>query len=371
MRNTTRAAAIAGAVVAATAGLAGPAAAHQRSDGAVFVQANGLDGNTIVAFDGDLHRTGTYPTGGQGGLEAGAAADPLASQGSLTLDRAHGLLYAVNAGSDTITVFGVHGSRLTRLQVLGSGGAFPVSVAVHGDLVYVLNARDGGSIQGFRRVGPLLVRVPGWHRALGLDASATPEFTHSPGQVAFSPDGRRLLVTTKANTNEILAYAVSPYAGPSVHPVRNAEPGAVPFALAFDRFGQAVVAEAGPNAAATFDLRRDGRLTALATAGTGGQATCWITGVNGVFYLSNAGSATVTAFRSRADGSLQNLGTTSTTGGGTIDSAASSDGRTLYVQTGAGTDGVEAFRIGHDGTLTAAGSVTVPGGANSEGIAAS
>jgi len=367
MRNTTRAAAIAGAVAAATASVAAPASAHP--SGAVFVQANGLDGNAIVAYDGGLHQTGTYPTGGRGGLEAGAAADPLASQGALTLDRAHGLLYAVNAGSDTITVFGVHGSRLARLQVVAAGGSFPTGVAVHGDLVYVLNARDGGSIQGFRRVGSRLIRVPSWHRALGLDPAATPEFTHSPGQVAFTPDGRHLLVTTKGNTSEILAFGIDPFGGPSATPVHNAEPGAVPFALAFDRYGQAVVAEAGPNAAATFAVR-GGVLTARSSAPTGGAATCWITGVDGVFYLSNAGSGTVTAFRTGADGSLQNLGTTSTSGGGTIDSAASADGSRLYVETGAGVDGVEAFRIGPDGELTPSGSVTIPDGSNAEGIAA-
>jgi 6-phosphogluconolactonase (cycloisomerase 2 family) len=371
MRHLTRAVSVAGVVAAATATLAGSAAAggHHPS-GAVFVQANGVDGNTVVAYDGGLHRSGTYPTGGRGGIEAGAAADPLASQGSLTLDRDHGLLYAVNAGSDTITVFGVHGSRLTRLQVIGSGGVFPVGVTVHGDLVYVLNARDGGSIQGFRRIGGRLVRVPGWHRALGLDPAATPEFTHSPGQVLFTPDGRRLLVTTKGNTSEILTYGVDAYGGPSAQPVHNAEPGAVPFAAAFDRFGRVVVAEAGPNAAATFDLNHDGRLTARSAAATGGTATCWITGVNGVFYLSNAGSATITAFRTGADGSLQNLGTTATAGAGTIDTAASADGRFLYAQTGGGADAVEAFRIGRDGTLTPAGSVTVPDGANAEGITA-
>jgi 6-phosphogluconolactonase (cycloisomerase 2 family) len=214
------------------------------------------------------------------------------------------------------------------------------------------------------------VRVRAWHRALGLDPAATPEFTHSVGQASFTPDGRHLLVTTKANTNEILTYGVGPF-GPSARPVRNAEPDAVPFALAFDRFGHVVVAEAGPNAAATFDLGRDGRLTALSAQATGGRGTCWITGVNGTFYLSNAGSATITAVRTGPDGRLRNLGSTSTTGAGTIDTAASGDGRMLYAQTGGGTDAVEAFRIGDDGTLTPAGSVTVPDGLNSEGIAAS
>jgi 6-phosphogluconolactonase (cycloisomerase 2 family) len=371
MRHSTRAAAVASAVAAATVAVAGPASASPgHSSGAVFVQTNGLDGNSIVAYDGGLHHVATYPTGGHGGIEDGAAADPLASQGSLTLDRDHNLLYAVNAGSNTVTLFAVRGDRLSRLQVIGSGGVFPVGVTVHGDVVYVLNARNGGSVQGFRRIGGHLVRVPSWNRPLGLDPQASPEFTHSPGQVAFTPDGRHLLVTTKGNTNEILSFAVGRSGGISARPVRNLEKDAAPFALAFDRFGHAVVAEAGPNAAATFDIRRDGSLTARSVVPTGGSATCWVIGVNGTLYLSNAGSGTISAFRTRADGSLQNLGATATHGQGTIDLAASADGRTLYAETGAGTDAVEAFRIGRDGGLTPVGSAAIPDGADSEGIAA-
>ena len=47
--------------------------------------------------------------------------------------------------------------------------------------------------------------IPLWHRALGLDPTAAPEFTHTPGQVAFTPDGAHLLITTKANTNAVIA----------------------------------------------------------------------------------------------------------------------------------------------------------------------
>jgi hypothetical protein len=50
--------------------------------------------------------------------------------------------------------------------VIGSGGTFPVSIATHGDLVHVLNARDGGRVQGFQRLGSRLVRVPFWNRGL-------------------------------------------------------------------------------------------------------------------------------------------------------------------------------------------------------------
>ncbi|MGW4942373.1 hypothetical protein ACWEOZ_12395 [Actinoplanes sp. NPDC004185] len=65
MRHTTRAVAIAGVVAAVTATAAGPAAATagHRPSGAVFVQANGLDGNTIVAYDRQLHPAGTFATG--------------------------------------------------------------------------------------------------------------------------------------------------------------------------------------------------------------------------------------------------------------------------------------------------------------------
>ncbi|MDA8439560.1 MAG: hypothetical protein M0Z51_12005 [Propionibacterium sp.] len=63
------------------------------------------------------------PRGGVGGVLAGAVVDPLASQGALTLDRAHHLLFAVNAGSDTVAVFGVHGSTLVRRQVLPVSGS--------------------------------------------------------------------------------------------------------------------------------------------------------------------------------------------------------------------------------------------------------
>jgi hypothetical protein len=36
-----------------------------------------------------------------------------------------------------------NGLMLIRRQVISTGGTFPVSIAVHGNLLYVLNARDG------------------------------------------------------------------------------------------------------------------------------------------------------------------------------------------------------------------------------------
>jgi 6-phosphogluconolactonase (cycloisomerase 2 family) len=383
MRLTGRIALAGGSGLAAAALFAVPAgatpAAHphhhdaHRAGRTVFVQTDNPAGNSIVVYhragDGTLSRRGSYSTGGLGGVLAGSVVDHLASQGSLTYDRAHRLLYAVNAGSNTITVFTADGGRLHRRQVLSSGGTFPVSIATHGRLVYVLNARDGGSIQGFVRAGHHLVRVPAWQRPLGLDPAQTPEFTSTPGQVAFTPDGSKLVVTTKNNLNQIDVFTLDRSGGPAAgSPVVTPDPGNVPFAVAFDAFGRLQVAEAGPNAVATYRVDPDGSLTFRGRVPTGQAATCWITTTGRELFLGNAGSGTVSRFHVAADG-VTNQGTASTDAG-TVDLAVSHDGRNLYAQTGAAGI-VDEFAIGQNGTLSRIGSVLVPGAVGGQGIATS
>lgn len=364
----------AGLTLAAASLVANPAGASTTTDGAVFVQTDNTAGNAVVAYDrnsdGSLTQAATYATGGVGGVLDGSVVDHTASQGALVLDRERQLLYVVNAGSNTITIFAVQGDRLVRRQILSSGGDFPVSVAVHGDLVYVLNARSGGSIQGYQWSpgGATLVKVPVWHRALGLDTTATPEFVNTPGQIAFTPDGSKLVVTTKANGNDIDVFNVG-LSGPSAHSTVNVEAGAVPFAVAFDPSGHLVVAEVGTNAIATFTIHSDGTVTQIDRALTGQAGTCWVTANGSRFYASNTGSASVSSYSVSDGGALTGLGNTSTDAG-TVDSAVSSDGHYLYVQGGA-KGVVDAYQIGDGGSLTSVGTVTVPDAAGAEGIAAS
>lgn len=373
MGKKFRAARIAGAGIAAAASLAvfaGPASADEGNSGApVFVQTDRPAGNTIVAYtsaaDGSLSQQGVYATGGRGGKLDGAAVDDLASQGSLTYDKAHNLLYAVNAGSNTITVFSVQGDRLVRRQVVSSGGDFPVSVAVHGDQVYVLNALGGGSVQGYLSVGGTLVKVPSWHRELGLDPNAAPQFTHAPGQIGFTPDGSKLVVTTKAGGNSIEVFPVG-VLGLSAKPVVTATADAVPFGFTFDATGRLIVTEAGPNAVAAFTVGRDGRLTEVSEAATGQAATCWVVRDGAQLYASNAGSGSLSGLRVGSDGSLRTLGNTSTAAG-TVDAAVTSDGKFLYAQTGQA-GGVDGFRVNSDGSLAKIGSVIVPDAVAGEGI---
>ena len=373
MNRFTRAAAAAFALAAMLVALGGTAsAAPNHSLAPVFVQTDNTAGNQVVAYDraadGTLTQAGVYNTGGLGGVLEGAVVDHLASQGSLAYDAQHRLLFAVNAGSDTVSVFGVSGDQLSLRQVIDSGGSFPASVAARNGLVFVLNAEGEGSVQGYIVVGGRLVRLPGSNRTLGLSATQTPRFTSTPGQVAFSPNGRELLVTTKGNGSAVDVFRISPRGRLSASPVVNSLPGEVPFAVAFDDQGQLLVAEAGTNALASFTLNADGTVTKLDSVGTGQAATCWVVGTGGFFFTSNAGSGSLSRFQEALDGSLALLGNTATHGG-TVDATITTDGRFLYVQTGA--EGlVDEFEIGTGGSLTPIGSLTVPGAVGGEGIIA-
>ena len=226
----------AGLTFAATATPSTALADEQNGDsGAVFVQTNDISENSILAYarsaDGTLTSAGRYPTLGRGGTEVGAPTDPLSSQGSLTFDRRRRLLYAVNAGSDTISVFAVHRTRLRLLQVVASGGRFPTSVAIHHSLVYVLNAGDEGSISGFRRnANDRLTAIPGSVRSLDLGGTTPPSFRSSPAQVGITDDGAQLLVSTKDH-GAVDAFALGPDGRPASAAVTTAtaaEPAARP-----------------------------------------------------------------------------------------------------------------------------------------------
>jgi 6-phosphogluconolactonase (cycloisomerase 2 family) len=384
VKTFTRMALGAGAVLGLSAWLApvagaegSPPGSHVREGGdhAVFVQTDNIAGNQIVAYhrdhDGTLDLASTYATKGLGGVLNGSVVDHLGSQGSLASDPKHSLLYAVNAGSNTVSVFSVDGDQLSLLQVVGSGGTFPVSIAVHDDLVYVLNAEDGGSVSGYRVDDGGLHPIWGSTRSLELTIPTdTTQFTHTPGQVAFSPDGTQLIVTTKANVvgNDIDVFGVSSDGRLSHSPVTNSEPGTVPFAISFDQAGHLVIGEAGPSALVTFRLHRDGTVTQLDSLANGQPGLCWVTAASNFFFTGNTASNSTSGYQSSFNGQLTLLGSTPTDPG-TVDASSSANGRFLYVQTG-GKGVVDEFQVNADGSLTEVGSVTVAGAIGGEGIVA-
>ncbi|MET9970341.1 beta-propeller fold lactonase family protein [Streptomyces sp. NPDC006356] len=357
-------------------------AAKVGADHAVFVQGNELDGNTIHVFkrgdDGKLTAAGRYATGGRGGDQVDAPTDSLASQGSLVYDGRSGRLLAVNAGSGTVTSFRVEGQKLRDRQVVDSGGDFPSSVGVSGGLAYVMNAGGEGSVQGFRVTAEGLTPLRGSHRSLGLDNDKVPLFSSSPGQVAFTPGGRALVVTTKsANTIEV--FPMKRDGRPAPRPVVNDSAGDVPFAISFDRSGRMLVAEAAKSTVSTYKVRADGRLKVVQQPLANGQDTlCWLERAGDFFYGGNTGNSTVTGYRTNARGRLaltNDVGIAtppSPRSQGVIDLAVTQDEKYLYVQNAvSGT--VDGFRVGRNGSLTKVTSVTgLPAFAESgmEGIAA-
>src|SRR3989442_6283017 len=164
--------------------------------GFVYVQTNDADNNEVVVFgrnsNGKLERLGSYLTGGKGSGEP-----HLPSQSSVVFDGDR--LIVTNAGSDGVTLFVVEGERLREIARTGSRGSAPRSVAVHAARVYVLNTGDDPNVSGFELQADRLLPLQDTVGVLGKQSD--------PAQVAFSPDGRTLLVTDRAS-DSIHAFAV-------------------------------------------------------------------------------------------------------------------------------------------------------------------
>jgi 6-phosphogluconolactonase (cycloisomerase 2 family) len=349
----------------------GPALARGGNPGAVYVTSNAPGGNDVLVFarasDGTLAPAGAFATGGTG---TGAG---LGSQGAVVLSDDGRWLLAVSAGSDQVTAFRVTSGGLERTDVEASGGDMPISVTVHGGLVYVLNAGGAGNVSGLTLSSRgELTPLPGSTRPLSGAGTG-------PAQVELSPDGGVLVVTEKM-TNRIVTYAVGAdgLAGP---PVAHPSAGATPFGFAFSGRDRLIVSEAfggAPDASATssYHLGAGGSLAVVSpSVPTTETAACWVAISRGgtYAYVTNTGSGSVSGYAVADDGTLTLLdadGRTAVTGPGSAptDEDFSRDGRFLYVLN-SGTHTVAAFAFSDDGSLAPVGEV--PGlPASAAGLAA-
>lgn len=344
------------------------AMADDEHSGAVFVMTNAASGNQVVTYvrqeDGSLQAAGEFATGGNG---SGGAVDPLHSQGSLSLSADHHWLFAVNAGSGTVSSFAVEGSRLTLVDTKATNGSSPTALAHWGDLLYVLNAGGNGNVSGFRVIGGHLHPINNSTTGLSGDATA-------PTSLAFSPNGRFLVVTETA-TNNIDVFRVLPN-GTLSEIVANPSAGATPFAAVFAADGALIVGNAS-NSISSYRLEWNQTLNVISDAlPTLGQATCWDAIAEGgrAIYTANAGTSNLSGFAIARDGSLSAIGSTIVginPGGSTnIDTAAAANGRFVYtLNTAAGAVGI--FSVESDGTLLRLGEVDgLPASAGMNGIAA-
>ncbi len=345
---------------AASLGLGGgPGAA-----GAVFVMSNAVGGNAVLIFpragDGSLGAPTSVPTGGLG------SGGGLGNQGALVQSANDHFLYAVNPGSDEISAFRLTAGGLAHLGNVSSGGDLPISVAVRGNLLYVLNDGAEPNVTGYR-VGQdgLLTMIAGSARALSVPVP-------NAAQVGISLDGRRVVVTEKA-TNIIVGWDLTD-AGLLINRTLTPSAGPTPFGFVFGPGGSLLVSEAfmgAPDAGVLSSYRPGaagwaGVSPLVATTET---AACWVVVTpNGQFaYVTNTGSGTVSGFAVGPDGALSLLdadGVTGITSAGPIDADISRNGRFLYTLNSRA-NAISAFRIGSDGSLTHLGDTAgLPAGAN-------
>src|SRR2546427_9463023 len=158
---------------------ASSAALAADAPGAVYALTNQAGGNAVAIFsrtaDGHLSWSGSIATGGTG------AGSSLGSQGALALSDDGRWLFAVNAGSNDVSAFQVTPGGLALTSRLSSGGVRPISLSVHGNVVYVLNAGGGRHVSGFTPggTGPV-TPVIGPARALCATAVGPVQSTLTP-----------------------------------------------------------------------------------------------------------------------------------------------------------------------------------------------
>jgi len=353
-------------IMAAAAAAVVPAAAASASVqaspvvGHVYVNDNTAGTNTIGAFsrhaDGALTPEAGFPFAA-GGAGTGAG---LASQGALQISSDGRFLLAADAGSNQVSVLRIlpgGGLRLVPGGVVSSGGVLPVSVAVHGDLVYVANAGDGGAgYTGFR------LGDNGRLRQIGGSAVSLPDGSQ-PGDVLFNGTGSSL-AGVRVGTSLIDSFTVgadghltaapgSPFPaqglGPFGSEFRPANPGQLFVSNAHNGAGAGTVS--------AFADSSSGILTPVGSSPFADLQTapCWVEiSHDGQFLFTvNTGSGTVSGYAIAADGSLTLLGSTAVgpdPAVGAVDARLSPDGHFFYVDESA-VGKVAGFAV-HGGNLT-------------------
>jgi 6-phosphogluconolactonase len=325
------------------------------AEGAAFTMTNSPSGNSVLAYvigpGGSLIPAGSFSTHGTG---TGVS---LADQSSLALSSDHRWLFVVNAGDNSLSVFRVHSlfgsaSLLSFDDKVSSHGTLPVSVAVHGSFVYVLNAGTSlvpGNIFGFYFGDHgLLFPLRGSSEPLSTSAST------APAEIAFNQVGTVLVVSEK-NTSVLDTYAVGPqgYAsGPTVTP----SGGNTPYGFAFGRAGTLVVSDAGPGALSSYSVASSGALTVETGLLADGQtAACWVATADSgqIAFTSNAHSNTISTYGVASNGDLTLLvPVAATTGAADTDLAVGGPSGHYLLVYDAGAGEIQEFAIGSGASLT-------------------
>lgn len=323
--------------------------------GHVYTLSNQTTGNQLLDYkrgtDGKLTYLAAYATGGNG------SGGGLGNQGAVILSEDGEELYAVNAGSNSISAFKVSNNGLRLISTIASGGTRPVSITASEKTVFVLNAGGDGNIAGFRSNNGRLRAIAHSIRPLSSTASGA-------AQIAFVKNGKVLAITEKA-TNKIITYKVNENGIPGdMNSIVSANP--TPFGFAVGRNGRIFVSEAAggaPNAStlSSYNIENDGSISLVTgPVATNQSAACWVV-LSGDFkyaWTTNTASNTISTFDVTNSGGVSLASSVgATTGMGPIDAAVSKNSKYLYVLNSM-SNSISAYKIDNSGTLTNIQTVT-------------
>lgn len=383
----------------------GASAAPDDVVGRVYTQSNDTTNNKVIAFDrarnGELTKTAAKSTGGQGSTQSvgcGPDCTILDSDGAVRVSEDGEHIFAVNAGSNTVTSFQATRGGLKRVSEKSSGGEMPEALALNtdGDVLYVLNVDTAnangttGNIYGFTvnengRLKPIQGSSQPLANAAPPDATAR--------AIGFAPNDKVIVVTEIAGNfmapigpgpGAIDTFVVNNrgVAGP-VQEFASTRP--FPFGFDFDSKNRLVVTNvedptAGPanpvnGTVATYKVSASGNVTPIDDASSNGVLPCWVAVTRSdddhAFVVNTgAGAPTSVSRFGLNNGQLSLLGVKNAPGDfANTDAALSDDDKYLYVlapqvapPTGAPPSHIDAYRVRNNGTLRSLGET--PAGAN-------
>ena len=360
--------------------------------------------NQIVAYsrmeDGSLEEIGVYDTAGIGENIRNSGANPLASQDPLIVSQDNRFLFAVNAGSESISSFVINDDMtLTQaslnVSTTGSSNAQnPVSLTQYDDVLYVANTgayfdetnqplstlpsdrnRTNSSIIGFR--------IANNGTLTELAGSEIPGIAANVGSIEFSSDGSALYITER-RTNRIITVEMenglpvvsggAPVMSDFIS--QTAQPFGTDIFINDDGVEVLLVSEgnngaAGLSALSSYSVDADGQLEgeSLSTGiegdplVTGFTFGCWVeiaSGDEGDFaYVSNTPDGVITSYSIADDGTISRLaseagnagidGDDSQNGGGVLDAEVVYP---FLYQVVNNDSRIAQWRINSDGSLT-------------------
>ena len=333
--------------------------------------------NEVVAYarmaSGRLEQIGVYPTGGLGENIRNSGANPLASQDPLIVSDNYQFLFAVNAGSESISSFAITETLALNpvsLNVSTSGqtqAQNPVSLTQFKDILYVANTgayfdesgnelttlpadrnRTNSSIIGFK------IGEDGSLQELA--GSEVPGIAANVGSIEFANNGRTLFITER-RTNNILTVQLDPQGLPvrdangevdlEVLESQTPQPFGTDIFVNNEGVEVLLVSEGnngvpGLSALSSYEVNNVGELTGASIStgqegdplATGFTFGCWVEIADGpgsqdFAFVSNTPDGTITSYSILPDGNLVRLnseagnagieGDDSQNGGGVLD----------------------------------------------------